>query len=258
MRKPFCLALLVCLLRIGTSWGHYHLLLPDQFAVKKGETVRLTFLFGHPFEHQLFDAGKPHKLIVLAPDGTRSELLSKLEPISVPGADDKKVKAWQLPFTPEQRGDYVFLAQTEPIWMEEDKEFLLDTVKVVLHVQAQKGWDQQVLPSFEMVPLTRPYGLLPDMVFQAQIQDTKPLAGVLVEIERYNEQPPRELPPDELITFTARTDRSGAVTTTLTEKGWWGLTAVRKGEPREREGKQHPVRERTTLWVYVQEKPVRK
>lgn len=93
MRKPFCLALLVCLLRIGTSWGHYHLLLPDQFAVKKGETVRLTFLFGHPFEHQLFDAGKPHKLIVLAPDGTRSELLSKLEPISVPGADDKKVKA---------------------------------------------------------------------------------------------------------------------------------------------------------------------
>ena len=44
-------------------------------------------------------------------------------------------------FTPESRGDYVLVLQTPPIWMEEEGEFFQDTVKVILHVQAQKGWD---------------------------------------------------------------------------------------------------------------------
>jgi len=276
MRKPFCLALLASVLLIGTTWGHYHMLLPDSASTKKGETVRLLFQFGHPFEHQMFNASKPYDLIVLAPDGKKTNLLPKLEAIRLPGSEDKKVRAYQLQFTPEQRGDYVFLAQTDPIWMEEDKEFLVDTVKVVLHVQAQKGWDGQILPAFELTPLTRPYGLLPGMVFQAQILETipalpqdpgspmvvlpspAPLGGALVEIERYNARPPKELPPDELITRTARTDLSGAVTTTLTEPGWWGLTVVRKRGQREHEGKKYPIVQRSSLWVYVQEKPAAK
>jgi len=120
------------------------------------------------------------------------------------------VTAYQLRFTPQQRGDYVFVLQTPAIWMEEDGEFLQDTVKVVLHVQAQKGWDATSRDDFEFVPLTRPYGLRSGMVFQAQIragvevrkapgaagasyltQDSvKPLAGALVEVESYTAAPP--------------------------------------------------------------------
>jgi len=53
--------------------------------------------------------------------------------------------------------------------MEEDGIYLEDTVKVVLHVQAQKGWDGRVDEgAFELLPLTRPYGLEPGLVFQAR------------------------------------------------------------------------------------------
>ncbi len=253
MRKLFFLALLALGMAIGTSQGHYHMLFPASPATKKGESVQLTFQFGHPFEHELFDAGKPHSLVVRAPDGTRTDLLALLQPIELPGPEGKKVRGFQLRFTPDQRGDYVFVARTEPVWMAEDREFLEDTVKVVLHVQAQKGWDGQITPPLEMTPLTRPYGLLPGMVFQVQT----PQPRLLVEVERYNPHRPKELPPDELITRTVKADPSGVATTTLTEPGWWGLTSIREGGKGEREGKEHPLRQRSTLWVYVQEKPAK-
>ena len=43
------------------------------------------------------------------------------------------------------------------------------------------------------------------------------------------------------ITITV-TDPNGVVTTTLTESGWWGLTATRDGGTRQHDGKPYPVR----------------
>lgn len=260
MRNLFCLALVVLGMVIPTAEGHYHMLLLGPASTKRDEPVRLTFQFGHPFEHQLFDSTKPHSLVVLAPDGKKTDLLSMLEPASMAGSEGKKVRVFQLRFIPEQRGDYVFVAQTEPVWMEEDREFFVDTVKVVLHVQAQKGWDGQIAPTSEMTPLTRPYGLLPGMVFQVQTpqpesRSKSPRSQPIVEVERYHPRAPKELPPDELITRTVKADTTGVATTTLTEPGWWGLTAARDGGEREREGKTYPIKQRATLWVYVQEKP---
>jgi len=257
-----------------TADAHYHMLFPDKPSVKKDETVHFTFQFGHPFEHQLFDTAKPTRLTVRSPDGKKTELLSKLDATDLPGEDGKKVKGFRFSFTPEQRGDYVLVAEAAPVWMEEEKEFFSDVVKVVLHVQAQKGWEGNLLPAFEMLPLTRPYGLLPGMVFQARIthenrpvlvQPANPVVipsaeppGLLVEVERYNEKPPGELPPDELITRTVRTDPNGVATTNLTEPGWWCLTASSKAGMKDHEGKKYPLRQRSTLWVHVSEKPVAK
>jgi cobalt/nickel transport protein len=157
--------------------------------------------------------------------------------------------------------------------MEEDQEFLHDTVKVLLHVQAQKGWDVAAGKDWELVPLTRPYGLLPGAAFQAQVRapiqledkepprpkppnwvKEPPRLGPLVEIERYNPLPPNELPADEFITRTVRADPNGVATTTLPEAGWWCLTAQRNGGKKEHNSKMYPVHQRTTYWVYVDEK----
>src|SRR5262249_41576873 len=136
-------------------------------------------------------------------------------------------------------------------------------VRVVLHVQTQKGWDAKNGAGLDMVPLTRPYGLQAGMVFQAQVlapvvalgaPKNQPLPGSLVEVERYNPQPPKELPPDEQITRAVKTDPNGVVTCTLTEPGWWCLTARRDGGTRQHQGTAYPVRERVTLWVYVDPK----
>jgi cobalt/nickel transport protein len=259
MRSPMSMCLACLGLFAASAGAHFNMLLPQTASAKKGEAVTLTYQWGHPFEHQLFDAPHPQSLIVLAPDGKKTELTAKLEK-TTRKAGAKEVTAYQLRFTPEQRGDYVFVLQTPPIWMEEESEFLQDSVKVVLHVQAQKGWDNG--SGFEFVPLTRPYGLRPGMVFQARIfarvrarvgYETRALANSLVEVERYNAAPPKELPPDEHITRTVKTDNNGVVTTTLTEPGWWCLTTVRAGGAQEKDGKTYPIRQRSTLWVFVDE-----
>jgi len=270
MNKLVCLALAALALLTPDGLAHYHMLLPQSPSARKGEEVRLVFQWGHPFEHEIFDAMAPESLLVLAPDGQRTDWTKKLEKIAVPAAKGKQAAAFQLRFTPEARGDYVFMAVAPPVWMEEDGEWWQDVVKVVLHVQAQKGWDEGVRPEFEWLPLTRPYGLLPGMVFQAQIKGRvqlkkpegdnpipvapgaiMPLAGSLVEVERYNAEPPKNLPPDEQITRRVKTDPNGTVTTTLTDPGWWCLTVTRLAGTREHEGKPRPLRQRSTLWVFV-------
>jgi uncharacterized GH25 family protein len=233
----------------GTAAAHFNMLLPQTASAKKGEAVTIIYQWGHPFEHQLFDAPQPQSLIVLCPDGKRVELTNELVK-TTRNTGSKEATAYQLRFTPPERGDYVFVLRTPPIWMEEDGEFLQDTVKSVLHVQAQKGWEAAA-GEFELVPLTRPYGLRAGMVFQAETP-VPPVRG-LVEIERYNADPPKTLPPDEHITRTVRLDQNGVATTTLSEPGWWCLTVSRSQGTRMRDGKSYPLRRRATLWVFVDE-----
>jgi cobalt/nickel transport protein len=251
------------LLSFSSAWAHYNMLLPDKHSIKKGEEVTFTYQWGHPFEHQLFDAPKPAGVYVLSPDGKKTDLTKKLEEAKVPAGDKKDVTVYRFRFTPGERGDYVFALQTPPIWMEEEQEFLQDSVRVVLHVQAQKEWDADAGQELELAPLTRPYGLLAGMVFQAQAREHsqppgKPVAGLLVEIERYNVAPSKELPPDEQITRAAKTDPNGVVTCTLTDPGWWCVAAQRQAAKKDRDGKAYPVRQRAIHWVYVDDKPAAK
>ncbi len=246
------LALALCGLLAASARAHFNMLMPETASGRKGDAVTLIYRWGHPFEHQLFDAPEPQALSVRGPDGKQTDLAKSWKS----HLDGISTRDWSVDFTPPARGDYVFVVKTPPIWMEEEEEFYQDTVKVVLHVQAQKGWDAAAGEVLELVPLTRPYGLQPGMAFQAQVlADGKPLAGTLVEIERYNSEPPRELPPDEQVTRTAKTDPNGVVTATLTEPGWWCLAAGRDGGTREHDGKPFPVRKRSILWVFVDEKP---
>jgi|SRR5579875_386225 cobalt/nickel transport protein len=256
MRLPLCSMVAWLSWFAGSAAAHFNMLLPQTASAKKGETLTITYQWGHPFEHQLFDAPQPQSLVVLDPDGKRVELTDQLVK-TTRQAGTREVTVYQLRFTPQQRGDYVFVLRTPPIWMEEDGEFLQDTVKMVLHVQAQKGWDAAA-GDFELVPLTRPYGLRPGMVFQVEVPPARRpgksdpgLRSGLVEIERYNAAPPQKLPPDEEITRTVRLDANGVATTTLSEAGWWCLTVARLQGTRMRAGKNYPLRQRATFWVFV-------
>jgi uncharacterized GH25 family protein len=96
------------------------------------------------------------------------------------------------------------------------------------------------------------------MVFQAQVVlppniREKSINNNLVEVERYNSSPPKDPPADEHRTRTVKPDPNGVVTATLTDPGWWCLTASRDGDANAKDGKQRT--HRTTLWVFVDEKP---
>jgi uncharacterized GH25 family protein len=250
--RPGLLAVILIAARPGMVNAHYHMLLPDKPSNKTGEVVTLTYQFGHPFEHQFFDTQAPEQIFVLTPDGTKIDLSKKIEKVVVDGVDGKKVTAYRAAFTPEKRGDHIVMALSPPVKVEGEKFPLQDLVKVVVHVQTQNGWDRRAgLPKFpEPCPLTRPYGLKGGMAFRAEFAEPgegggRPCADLLVEVERYSPIPPKELPPDEFITGSARTDRIGTATVTLTEPGWWAVTSNR-----DKDG----IRQRGTLWVFVDDK----
>ena len=238
----------------GLAAAHFHMLFPETASTTTDKPVTFVFQWGHPFEHELFDTALPEKLIMVSPDRLQTVLTSSLSKFSIKGADNKNVTAYRFSFTPEKRGDYTCVAVAAPVWMEHEKQFLQDSAKVIVHVQTQKNWDA-ITGGFELTPLTRPYGLQPGMVFQAQILDEgKPQPGVMAEVERYNATAPKELPADEQITRRVKADPNGVLTCTLTDPGWWSITAERPGGMRERDGKSFPVVQRTTLWVYVDPK----
>jgi cobalt/nickel transport protein len=254
MKRPSLAAIVLVLSLAHPARTHYNMLLPDAASVKRGQEVVITYQWGHPFEHQLFDAPAPAEFSVFDPAGSQRNLSASLEKIAVTG-EQKQVRAYRTRFTASDRGDYVFLLRTPPIWMEEEHEFLLDTVKVALHVQIQRGWDRPVGAALEMVPLTRPYGLEPGTAFQAQaLAGGKALAGALVEVEHYHAAPPKDLPPDEQMTRTAKTDPNGVVTCTLGVPGWWAITVQTDGGKAKHDGAEFPVRRRSTLWVFVDDR----
>src|ERR1700730_9045694 len=142
MKKAFGPFLSLAWLGLLGSPGlaHYHMLLPHSPSVKLGKTVAIDYLWGHPFEHQLFDAQAPRSLFVITPDRKKTDLGKTLEPVKVPNGE-KKATAYRFHFSPKQRGDFLFVLNSAPVFMKEEKVFFQDTVKVVLHVEDQEGWD---------------------------------------------------------------------------------------------------------------------
>jgi cobalt/nickel transport protein len=262
MRLPLLLAA-VALGSASTVQAHYHILLPDRHSVKVGDKVTLTYVFGHPFEHDLFDTEKPTKATLFSPDGKATDVLAALQKVETNGHGNKQIAAYQYVFQPEGRGDFTIVFESPPIWMADEKQFFRDTARVTIHVETQKGWDARLgdATQFAVVPLTRPYGLRAGMVFQASVYPGES-SGVShqVEVERFNPQPPAALPPDEHITLSVKTDRNGTATSTLPDAGWWAMTAIRrypaeaKPPTREREGAAYPLVERATLWVLVEDR----
>lgn len=242
--------------------AHFHILLLDKTSVKVEEPITVTYQFGHPFEAELFDAEKPKFAKAYAPDSTSTDLIDSFEKVLVDGADKKKVATYRCKYSPKIRGDHVILVESPPIFLEDRKEYIQDTVRVTLHVQAEKAWNylyNDKLP-FVFTPMTRPYGLRAGCVFQA-----KTTSGIhRVEVEKYNAAPPRGLPPEEFITSSLLTDDRGIATCTLPEAGWWVLTAEDGGRAMEiaptieRDGKKIRLIRRASLWVAVEGLPPQK
>src|SRR5262245_9572596 len=120
------LALVLISWQVPWTRAHFNMLLPESASIKKNEEITIVYQWGHPFEHQLFDAPLPESFSVVSPDGEKTDLKARLNKIEQQVGQDKKVAAFHVRFKSSVRGDYVFVLNSPPIWMEEDQEFLQD------------------------------------------------------------------------------------------------------------------------------------
>jgi cobalt/nickel transport protein len=205
--------------------AHMHTVIPDPEPMRKGRAIAASYLFCHPFEHEVEATAPPAAAFVVGPDGARHDIA---------GTAEKAGETFRLSFTPPERGDYYLVVRAPDERLQgataggggRSSTVVRAAAKCILHVQSQVGWDRPLERGLDIVPLTRPYGLRPGVAFRARVVlDGTPVAGCEVEIERYNAAPPKTLPPDEFVTAVVKTDAQGIFVATLPEAGWWGLAA---------------------------------
>lgn len=214
---------------------------PEDYIAELGETKTVYMMWGHPYEHILFDMGSVPEVSVVKPDGTVLQLDS--EEITVEGMDEDgkhgTFKAYKASFTVDQLGDSVVSVK----YYDPDED-MIDYTKAVIHCGEETwfGWDAEVGQQTEILPYMRPYGMEEGFVFAGQaMYDGTPLAGAPVEVEIYHtldlgkeivETAETMFPYDSPMVFTrlTKSNENGEFLYTLDEPGIWFVGATMEPE----------------------------
>ncbi len=171
-----------------------------------------------------------------------------------------------------EAGAHHFVLQTKATWQPEADRFVQHVSKVqVAALGSAEGWDRPAGLPFEIVPLSRPFGLCAGMSFTGQVvREGKPVPGARVEIAWLNSAvkpdmrplpaagqspaPPKNRrsprPAPYRATQELRADSQGVFTFACPRAGWWVFAASDAGDPlQDPEGQQKPLEIRTDFWV---------
>lgn len=209
---------------VSLAFAHFPIWVSDKAYAQAGESIRVHFAHGHPFEHEYSNADQPESLVVVMPGGQISTPDEAFVSVDEESGDDTW-NIWVAEFVPTLAGDHI-LAMNSTIEFGRNNRAYQDFCKVIVHVDREDGWRNSTDQPVEFVPFTRPYGLLPGSAFTLQLTyDGEPVADTVVEIERFNETAPDSLPHERFITSRVVTDANGMLTHTLHEAGWWLFAA---------------------------------
>ncbi|MBQ9536868.1 MAG: DUF4198 domain-containing protein [Desulfovibrionaceae bacterium] len=172
------------------------------------------------FEHGMLDA--KGKLLA-----ERRDLLGDVEEIRYLGQ-----KAWGANVGIVAPGLYQFLLETRPLWDQSQEKFVQHFVKVMVPVYGEdSGWQEICGQHFEIVPLTRPFGLLAPTLFRGQVLlDGAPLAKAQVTLQRINTDG-QKVPTPWHEKIIVQTDSLGLFAFVANKAGWWCCQAQTKGAP---------------------------
>lgn len=162
-------------------------------------------------------------------------------------------KAWGANVGIDKPGLYQFVLEARPWFYPERNMYLHQQAKVAMPAfGGHKGWGTPFGQSFEILPLTRPFGLTAPALFSAQLMlDGKELANIPVCMGRINKTPIRALTPFHE-TLAARTDSKGQFSFILNDSGWWYCEASIPGAPlKGPDGKMRDLERSTVFWLYV-------
>lgn len=178
----------------------------------------------------------------------RRDLLGDVEEIR-----SQNKKAWGANVALEKPGLYQFIMEAKPWWNEAKKVYQQQLAKVILPVfGVAAGWNLPAGQSFEILPLTRPFGLTAPAFFNGRvILNGKPCENVSVHMGVIN-MGKRNFPTDWHRTMAAVSDSLGQFSFVLNQQGWWFCEATLQADPlKGPDGEPRPVLLSAILWIYV-------
>lgn len=223
------------------------------------EEVDILLSMMRPFLHAGVEVDMPQLFAVLRHDADlaadqggaqpeRRDLLGDVEEIRY-----LDQKAWGANVALDKPGLYQFIVEGRPWWDEERQTFLHQQATMTLPVHgAERGWNEATGQSFEIVPLTRPFGLIAPSLFSGRILlDGKPLADAKVRMVRINADGATAATPwhEDL---AAVSNAAGEFSFLLAHPGWWCCEALTPGPPlKGPDGELRPVERGALFWLFV-------
>ncbi len=237
----------------GSVSAHFQMIIPsdDMVAQSESRNVDLDLLFWHPMEGIGMSMDKPARFGVLA-SGNDQDLLSSLKAYQKKDLQGAEFAAYSASYTLKRPGDHIFYVEPKPYWEPAEEAFIVHYTKVIVNAFGlEEGWDEEVGLKTEIVPLTRPYGLWSNNVFQGVVKvNGQPVPYSEVEVEFYNDKGDVKLPADAFITQVIKADANGVFTYAMPREGWWGFAALNEDDKKmSHEGKDYPVEIGAVLWV---------
>ena len=202
--------------------AHFLTFLPSTDIVTSKENSKITLdaMFIHPFEQTGMTMVRPEGIFY---DKNKSSLL--LEEMKVFGH-----KAWKSSFTIKRPGVYKFYTVPKPYFEPAEGKFISHVPKIMISAFGMEdGWDEPIGLEYEIVPLTKPFGLYSGNIFQGKVlHKGKAVANVEVEVELYNKFG-LKAPTDAHITQVVKTDDNGIFSFVMNHRGWWGICCFNRG-----------------------------
>lgn len=234
---------------------------PETPAVQEEVDVLLSMM--RPIQHEAVPVDMPQLFAVLRHDADaaspqggaqpeRRDLLGDVEEIRY-----LDQKAWGANVALDRPGLYQFILEGRPWWDEERQIFLRHQAKVTLPVHGvDRGWNEPCGQSFEILPLTRPFGLTAPTLFSGRILlDGKPLAGAPVRMVRINADG-AAFPTPWHGELAGVSNAAGEFSFVLAQPGWWCCEALAAGEPlKGPDGELKPVERGALFWLFVENSP---
>ena len=233
--------------------AHFQMLIPsdDMVSSPAERHLRLDIKFWHPFEGHGMSMDTPTQFGVHFA-GKNIDLRNKLQAHQFMDKGGKNRDGFIADYDITKPGDYIFYIEPKPYWEPSEETFIIHYTKVIVNAFGlEQGWDDAVGLKTEIIPLTRPYGLYTNNVFQGIVKlDGKPAPFSKVEVEYYNQDGQLQAPDDPMITQVVKTDANGVFTYAMPRAGWWGFAALHHDKKMmEHDGKLYPVEIGALLWV---------
>lgn len=250
--SAFAVGLSLSLFAVTVSVAHFGMIIPSKDVVSASDNKEIGLLlqFTHPFEGgPTMQMDKPEKFGVVSGDKVTS-LLDTLREKKIEGKS-----TWESSYKITRPADYIFFMVPKPYWEAAEDKFIVHVTKVIVDaLGAEEGWDKPIakdagLPA-EIVPLTRPYSLYAGNIFTGQVfKHGKPVGDCDVEVEFWS-QGKTKAPTDAHICQVVKTDERGYFSFVMPKAGWWGFSAIMKGDsPVKFEGVDKNVELGAVLWV---------
>ena len=280
-RSLFCVLFLMLICCTTATAAQVTVLLPDQPSreedpADKVREMDVLLALIDPFTHVAMPMDMPQRIAVIraltpppppvqgdkpadanAPDAPTpppfvqesEELLGDIEEIRYLGE-----KSWATHVALSKPGLYTLIAETRPRYSEERQLFEQDLVKTMLPVfRVQDGWYAPIGLNFEIVPLTRPFGLMAPAYFSGKVlMGNSPYANMTVKAMRLNTNK-RGLPTRWHEEQLLRTNEAGEFAFVCPMEGWWCFMASTVvGTPlKGPDNLFKPLELRTLFWTYV-------